>query len=48
MRRGCRLGSTKRWRGFCHGCKHYDAEVETRYDRGAKSLCDHCYGKGHS
>src|SRR4051794_952336 len=31
-----------RWTGYCHSCRRYDVDVETRYDRGAKPLCDTC------
>jgi hypothetical protein len=30
------------WRGYCHGCRRYDVEVETRVDHAAKTLCDSC------
>src|SRR3954451_667240 len=31
-----------RWTGYCHSCRRYDVEVETRYARGAKTLCHTC------
>lgn len=35
--------TTHRFIGHCHGCRRDDREVETRYDRGARTLCDRCY-----
>lgn len=32
----------RRFVGHCHGCRRDDREVETRYDRGARTLCDVC------
>jgi hypothetical protein len=34
---------TFRFTGHCHRCRREDREVETRYDRGAQTLCDGCY-----
>jgi hypothetical protein len=33
-----------RWNGYCHGCRRLDREVETHYERAAKTLCDACAG----
>lgn len=39
------LAAEPRWIGHCHGCRRFDVEVETRWDRAAKTLCDRCYGR---
>jgi hypothetical protein len=31
-----------RFTGHCHACRRDDREVETRYDHGARTLCDDC------
>jgi hypothetical protein len=36
-----------RWPGICHGCGR-EAELDTRYDHGAKALCDDCAEKPHA
>jgi hypothetical protein len=36
------LTAEPRWVGYCHGCRRFDVEVETRYDHGARTLCDWC------
>jgi hypothetical protein len=38
--------SCPRWIGYCHGCQRDDREVQTRYERAAKTLCDECSGSG--
>jgi hypothetical protein len=33
---------TTSWTGYCHGCARTGVPVQTRYDHGAKTLCDAC------
>jgi hypothetical protein len=37
----------KRWFGPCHNCGH-EAELQTRYDIGARALCDRCAVQLHT
>jgi hypothetical protein len=34
--------SAFRWTGYCLGCHRAGVELETRYDRRARALCDRC------
>jgi hypothetical protein len=31
-----------RWIGFCHYCRRFDVEVQTRHAHGARTICDAC------
>lgn len=37
-----------RWVGHCHGCRRDGANVETRYEHGARPLCDECAARARS
>jgi hypothetical protein len=37
----------KRWSGLCRNCER-EAELETRYDIGARALCDPCAARLHT
>src|SRR4051794_34305393 len=45
-RQSSRGQAMSRFVGHCHGCRREDREVETRYDRGALTLCDDCVDRG--
>jgi hypothetical protein len=34
-----------RWIGHCHRCRREDREVQTRYEHGARTLCDDCHAR---
>jgi hypothetical protein len=41
------MSAPARWPGHCPGCDR-EAEIETRYDLGARALCDDCTARATS